>query len=825
MHTYKTMMKRRFLYGFAILALGVLIYFGAGEKFFANAQLPPPALDFTITNTTGDITINKAVNYGASVNFFIAPLEDNFDGDNITFSWSLPPGVSASMTLSNSYCHTSGKYLGGFGNPYSYCQPVLLVAIDSATPIGSYTIVFHATAGPTSGISHSVPFTLTVVNNPPVGTINGSCGASHYSCVAGLSANQANGAGSWTWGCTGLNGGSDATPSCSEVKVPGKPVLLSPAGSCPNVILSWSTVPGATAYEAKYCSGSGCDPKTGTNFCSPTAPTTSCVFPYTFYSSGSPIRFIVRSYSGGGGDGPYSNVVESTTYCSAAPVVSLSAVPNPVMNGNSTNLFWTSSGSNWCRAASLPSDTPWSTTDDITSSAAFFALKAPQTAPPGGFSTGPLTSSHRFDIQCVNQSTGATSPVKSVTVSVINAKPTIELKAFLAPSFTPIDSTTGSVPYGSTVRLQYDEIGTPSGPIIGCTASAVPANSQWTGSVPSPAPFSFKMKDIMNLTATTRFNIQCSNANGPGNIASINVPVQPLPAKPLVTLLANPSTVIYDTGATIQWSTTFDRYYDTRCIGSGGTWNMDVTWPAGSTIGFVGTPAYGGYLAPFPTGNLTADTLYTLTCSNIGGPETKTTTVTVQAPVIMVTPTCINGSCSCSGNTCTKTDGGCVNIDWASPSPSCNGSVNVCPTSSQEIPVTCGGPTCSGASCDNVSCSGSSCVKIIKTDAPPAVLFSTDKTSVRRGQGTTLRWEVLGPVNLCTASGTASNWNALNMTGGPSKAGGTFTTGSLTATQTYILQCTGGGGTSIPLRTLMITVTAGIPTVIECQPGNPNCRN
>ena len=50
---------------------------------------------------------------------------------------------------------------------------------------------------------------------PPT-TVNGVCGATHYNCSAGTSANNVSGATTWTWSCNGSGGGTDA--SCSETK-------------------------------------------------------------------------------------------------------------------------------------------------------------------------------------------------------------------------------------------------------------------------------------------------------------------------------------------------------------------------------------------------------------------------------------------------------------------------------------------------------------------------------------------------------------------------------------------------------------------------------
>lgn len=46
--------------------------------------------------------------------------------------------------------------------------------------------------------------------------VNGTCSPAHYTCTAGTSIQNVNGSASWTWKCTGANGGSAAT--CSETK-------------------------------------------------------------------------------------------------------------------------------------------------------------------------------------------------------------------------------------------------------------------------------------------------------------------------------------------------------------------------------------------------------------------------------------------------------------------------------------------------------------------------------------------------------------------------------------------------------------------------------
>jgi hypothetical protein len=84
----------------------------------------------------------------------------------------------------------------------------------------------------------------------------------------------------------------------------------------------------------------------------------------------------------------------------------------------------------------------------------------------------------------------------------------------------------------------------------------------------------------------------------------------PVPAKPTVSLIATPASVVTSSSSTLTWSST----NATSCVASGG-WSGSQ-----STSGSI------------TTGALTASTGYTLTCTGSGGNASSTATVTVTPP-------------------------------------------------------------------------------------------------------------------------------------------------------------------------------------------------
>jgi hypothetical protein len=85
----------------------------------------------------------------------------------------------------------------------------------------------------------------------------------------------------------------------------------------------------------------------------------------------------------------------------------------------------------------------------------------------------------------------------------------------------------------------------------------------------------------------------------------------------------------------------------------------------------------------------------------------------------------------------------------------------------------------------------------------PTLTLTANPTSVTSGGSSTLNWNSTNATS-CTASG---GWT------GSKNLSGTQSTGALTATQTYTLQCTGSGGSISRSATVTVNATTPAPTV------------
>jgi hypothetical protein len=107
------------------------------------------------------------------------------------------------------------------------------------------------------------------------------------------------------------------------------------------------------------------------------------------------------------------------------------------------------------------------------------------------------------------------------------------------------------------------------------------------------------------------FTLTCTNAYGSGSDSvTIYVQNQPDNNLPTINISANPANVDYNGASTISWTSN----YATSCVASGGTNGWAGARPTSGT---------------FYTGNLTATTVFTLTCTNSYGSTTASATVTV----------------------------------------------------------------------------------------------------------------------------------------------------------------------------------------------------
>ncbi|HJS21852.1 MAG TPA: hypothetical protein VJ764_04290 [Steroidobacteraceae bacterium] len=244
---------------------------------------------------------------------------------------------------------------------------------------------------------------------------------------------------------------------------------------------------------------------------------------------------------------------------------------------------------------------------------------------------------------------------------------------------------------------------------------------------------------------------------------------------PTVTLGANPTSVASGATTTLTWSST-DA---TGCTASGG-------WTGARATSGSETSAA-----------LTANTTFTLTCTNgQGGSTSRSVTVTV-APA--TPPPAANFSAS----PVSVAVGGSSTLSWTTTNAtSCTGSGawsgnKSVPNGSQSV-----GPI-NAASTYNLSCTGAggSTQRSVTVSILPAptLSFSANPTSVQAGVRSTLTWNSQNATG-CSASG---GW------AGNKPASGSEQSPIINATATFNLTCTGAGGSTG--QSVTVTVNANPP--------------
>lgn len=154
-----------------------------------------------------------------------------------------------------------------------------------------------------------------------------------------------------------------------------------------------------------------------------------------------------------------------------------------------------------------------------------------------------------------------------------------------------------SVAAGGTTQLAWSATNATA-----CTASATPATNGWSG-----AKNLAGNQAINGLSATTQFNLSCSNAAG-STSRSVTVTVSTTPV-PTVSLGANPAAVDAGGRTTLTWSST----NATGCSATG-------AW-AGNKPGSGSEQSAA----------LAATSTFTLACTGAGGTAERSVTVTVSA--------------------------------------------------------------------------------------------------------------------------------------------------------------------------------------------------
>ena len=170
-----------------------------------------------------------------------------------------------------------------------------------------------------------------------------------------------------------------------------------------------------------------------------------------------------------------------------------------------------------------------------------------------------------------------------------------EYRCNLAQATADINANPLSIPYNTPSTLSWT-----SSRATSCSVSCNPTgNCSWTGA-------SNPSQSTGNLTASKTYTLSCQ-PSGPNSTDSVTVTVAA--ASATADISANPTTIPYNTPATITWSST----NATSCSVSPTSWS-----------GTSGNQS---------TGNLTTSRTYSLSCQPSGPNSTDAVTVNVQAAV------------------------------------------------------------------------------------------------------------------------------------------------------------------------------------------------
>jgi len=353
---------------------------------------------------------------------------------------------------------------------------------------------------------------------------------------------------------------------------------------------------------------------------------------------------------------------------------------------------------------------------------------------------------------------------------------------------TPITNLTAdqsSVTSGNGTYLRWNPTNNPT------SCNAYGGTNDWAGSK-SATGGSFWTG---NLNSNTTFALTCSNSAG-SDTDSVVVNVTQVTPQPTVSISANSTSVLYGGSSTLTWNSS----NATSCNASGGA------------SGWAGAKNTSG---TFTASNLTNDTLFTISCSNSAGSDTRSQMVNVgnQPP-----PT--QPSINISANPTNVAYGGSSTINWnASNATSCNASGG---TGNWAGPQPLSGSFTTGTLTGNVtfslvctsgslSGSGSATVNVAPQQGnAPQVNLTADQTNLNAtNTGTTIRWSPTNNPTSCTASGGTNNW-----AGTKSTTGGSFVTGALTTTTSFTLTCGNSFGNNTETRTVIVGTQQGSqPTV------------
>ncbi len=271
---------------------------------------------------------------------------------------------------------------------------------------------------------------------------------------------------------------------------------------------------------------------------------------------------------------------------------------------------------------------------------------------------------------------------------------------------------------------------------------------------------------------TAAYGGDAANASSTSTAASVTV--TPVPA-PTVTIGVTPASVTLGQTAILTWSTA----NATACTASG-AWSGSEGTSGTKTV----TPTAAGSSA------------YVLTCTGAGGSGNATATLTVTAPMPTVTlsvaPTSITLGQSATLTWSSTNATACTASNAWTGTEAVSGTISETPAAPGSLSYVL---TCTGA-----GGTASATATLTVTAPAPTVTLAVAPTSITVGQSATLTWSSTNATS-CTASNA---W-----TGTEAVTGTISETPSAAGSLSYVLTCTGPGGTANATATLTVAAAGG----------------
>jgi uncharacterized cupredoxin-like copper-binding protein len=565
-------------------------------------------------NATNSVVVNviNAPPAPASIVAFAAVPSTVLTGQTSLFTWS---------TTSATSCTASGATAGG-----TWVGAVPTMSLG--TPIGPLNVagnyVFTLTCTGPGGVSSPASVTVDVNNAAPAAIVtsltaipliiqsgqsttlawsslnatscaatggdgadgwNGSVGTSSTGLSVGP---ESTGVVNFTLTCTGPGGASapytvavtvTATPPPAAILAfTATPTSIQTGGS---ILLTWVS---ANATGCTATGGTGSDGWNGAE------PTTSIGTSTGSINTAGSYTYTLTCTGPGGASAASSVNVTVTSLPPPPSVVTLAALPDTLLTGQSTLISWTTAAASACTASGGTGADGWGGTVGVASL---------------GTLVGPINTAGTYAYTLTCTGPGGTSAPASINVTVDSTPVPATILTFSALPTT--------LQAGQAASLEWTTLNATS-----CTASGGSGSDGWAG---TRGPVSLGTSTGPLAVGTYTYTLMCTGSGGSSAPLSVTVTVTaPAQAPPTVILAANganPAQIAPGASVTLTWATT----NATGCTASGGTgsdgWSgSQPTLSLGTVIGPIATP--GTYT-------------YSLSCTGPGGTGTASVQVTVIA--------------------------------------------------------------------------------------------------------------------------------------------------------------------------------------------------